>query len=146
MMIMVGIGDLVQRIGVGQRQVGYSVVEWSRGWVTLCAICTVHEETRSTSFLVWPQNQGLQFVSGLASKPLGRFLGLGLKIGSYSLMIWAPKSPRRFLDLDLKIKRATIYRLRHKTNGRMKTAWGTRGDLTACFVWKEVGLRLPSVA
>jgi hypothetical protein len=26
--------------------------------VTLCAVCTMHEEMRSTSFLVEPQNQG----------------------------------------------------------------------------------------
>jgi hypothetical protein len=38
--------------------------------VTLCAVCTMHEETRSACFLVWPQNQGRWFVSGLASKPL----------------------------------------------------------------------------
>jgi hypothetical protein len=37
-------------------------------------VCTVHVETRSASFLVEPQNQGRQFVSGLASKSLGRFL------------------------------------------------------------------------
>jgi hypothetical protein len=35
-------------------------------------------ETRSAGFLVEPQNQGRRFVSGLASKPLGRF---GLKTG-----------------------------------------------------------------
>jgi hypothetical protein len=29
---------------------------------------------------------------------------LGLKTGSYSLVIWATKSPRRFLDLGLKTK------------------------------------------
>jgi hypothetical protein len=35
---------------------------------------------RSMGFLVEPQNQGRRFVSGLTSKPLGRFLiGLGLK-------------------------------------------------------------------
>jgi hypothetical protein len=40
----------------------------------------VHIKTRSAGFLVEPQNQGRQFVSGLASKPLGQFLiGLGLK-------------------------------------------------------------------
>jgi hypothetical protein len=39
----------------------------------LCAICTVHVETRSTSFLVEPQNQGRRFVSGLASKPVAMF-------------------------------------------------------------------------
>jgi hypothetical protein len=55
-------------------QVGYSVAGRSRGQVTLCAVCTVHEETRSVSFLVGPQNQGRRFVSGLASKSLGQFL------------------------------------------------------------------------
>jgi hypothetical protein len=46
-----------------------------------CAVCTVHVEMRSSSFLVEPQNQGRRSVSGLASKPLGWFLiGLGLKI------------------------------------------------------------------
>jgi hypothetical protein len=45
-----------------------------------CAVYTVHVETRSTGFLVEPQNQGRRFVSDLASKPLGRFVvGLGLK-------------------------------------------------------------------
>jgi hypothetical protein len=53
--------------------VGYSVVGRSRGQVKLCAVCTVHMETRSTSFLVEPQNHGRRFVSGLASKSLGRF-------------------------------------------------------------------------
>jgi hypothetical protein len=42
--------------------------------VTLCAVCTVHEETRSLSFLVESQNQGRRFVSGLALKPLRRFV------------------------------------------------------------------------
>jgi hypothetical protein len=52
----------------------------SRGQVTLCAVYTVHVETRSAGFLVEPQNQGRRFVSGLASNPLGRFLiDLGLK-------------------------------------------------------------------
>jgi hypothetical protein len=54
-------------------QVGYLVVGRSGGRVTPCAVCTVHEETRSTGFLVEPQNKGRRFVSGLASKPLERF-------------------------------------------------------------------------
>jgi hypothetical protein len=66
---------------------------------------------------------------GLASKPVvgflvepqtqdgGGFLGLGLKTGSFSLMIWASKSPRRFLGLDLKTKQALVCQLRHKTDG-----------------------------
>jgi hypothetical protein len=40
----------------------------------------------SAGFLVEPQNHGRRFVSGLASKPLGRFLiGLSLKTDSDGL-------------------------------------------------------------
>jgi hypothetical protein len=39
-----------------------------------CVVCTVDVKTRSMGFLVEPQNQGRQFVSGLVSKPLGRFV------------------------------------------------------------------------
>jgi hypothetical protein len=63
----------------------------------------------------------------------GRFPGLGLKTGSYGLVIWGSKSPRWFLRLCLKIKLATICRLRHKTNERMKTMRDTHQDLAACF-------------
>jgi hypothetical protein len=70
-------------------------------------------------FLVEPQNQGG-----------GGFLSLGLKTGSYGLMICASKSFRRFLDLSLKTKQATVCRLRHKTDGRAM-AWDTRRDLAA---------------
>jgi hypothetical protein len=49
-------------------QVGYLVAERSRGRVAPCAVCTWHMETRSTVFLVEPQNQGRRFMSGLASK------------------------------------------------------------------------------
>jgi hypothetical protein len=54
-------------------QIGYSVAEWSEDRVTPRAVYTVHVETKSTGLLVEPQNQGRRFVSGLASKPLGRF-------------------------------------------------------------------------
>jgi hypothetical protein len=61
-------------------QIGYSVVGRSRGWVAPCAVYIVHVETRSVGFLVEPQNHGRWFVSGLASKPLGRFFaGLASK-------------------------------------------------------------------
>jgi hypothetical protein len=61
-------------------QVGYSVTGRSRGRVAPCAVYTWHVETRSVGFLVKPQKQGQWFVSGLATKSLGRFLiGLGLK-------------------------------------------------------------------
>jgi hypothetical protein len=62
---------------------------------------------RSAGFLVEPQNQGR------------RFSGLGLKTDSSGLVICASKSPRRFLDLELKIKQVMVCRLHHKTNGRM---------------------------
>jgi hypothetical protein len=61
-------------------QIGDSVAGRLRGQVASCVVYTMHVETRSVSFLVEPQNQGQRFVSGLASKSLGRFLiGLGLK-------------------------------------------------------------------
>jgi hypothetical protein len=76
--IMVGVEDLVQRIG--DSRIGYSVAGRSRGRVTSCAVCIVYVKTKSVSFLVESQNQGQWFVSGLASKPLGWFVsGLSLK-------------------------------------------------------------------
>jgi hypothetical protein len=78
--IMTGVGDLLQRTRDDEAQVEYSVTERSRGRVMLCAVCTIHEETRSASFLIEPQNQGRRFVSGLASRLLGRFVsGLASK-------------------------------------------------------------------
>jgi hypothetical protein len=86
-------------------QVGYSVAERSRGQVALCAVCTVHVETRSAHFMVEPQNQGRRFMNDLASKQLGRFSlvwpqnrwlrfsDLDLKTGSYGLVICALKLP-----------------------------------------------------
>jgi hypothetical protein len=53
-------------------------------------------------FMVEPQNQGG-----------GGFSGLGLKTGSFCLVIWTSKSPRRFLSLDLKTKWASVCRLHH---------------------------------
>jgi hypothetical protein len=72
------------------------------------------------------------------------FPGLGLKIGSSGLVIWALKSPRRFLGLGLKTKHATVCRLPHKT-GRRRLAQDTRRVLAACFTWKQVGLGFPSL-
>jgi hypothetical protein len=42
-------------------QVGYSVAGRSRGQVTPCVVYTMHMETRSTSLLVEPLNQGRRF-------------------------------------------------------------------------------------
>jgi hypothetical protein len=112
----------------------------------LCVVCTVHQEMRSAGFLAWPEYQGRRF-SWLGLKTCGfGFFGLGLKTGSFGLVMRATKSPRRFLDLGLKTKWATVYRLHHKTDGRMKTAWDARRDLAACFAWKQVGLEFPSLA
>jgi hypothetical protein len=50
--------------------------------MTLCAVCTVHKETRSTSFLVEPQNQGRRvFRFGPQNRQL-QFGDLGLKFTS----------------------------------------------------------------
>jgi hypothetical protein len=80
----------------------------------------------AVSFLVEPQNHG-----GVG------FFGLALKTGSSGLVIWASKSPRRFLDLGLKTRWASVCRLRHKTDGG-RSAWDTCRDLAASFVWKQV--------
>jgi hypothetical protein len=65
-------------------------------------------------FSVEPQNQGG-----------GGFPGLRLKTGSSGLVIWASKSPRRFLGLGLKTRQASICQLCHKTDGG-RSAWDTR--------------------
>jgi hypothetical protein len=78
-------------------------------------------------FLVEPQNQGG-----------GGFPGLGLKTDSSVLLIWASKSPRRFLDLCLKIKWASVCRLRHKTD-RVRLARDTRRDLAVASCGNKSG-------
>jgi hypothetical protein len=75
--IVAGVGNLVRRTRDGHAQVEYSVAGRSRGPMTLCVVCTMHTETTSVVFLVWPQNQGRRFVSGLASKQLGRVSRFG---------------------------------------------------------------------
>jgi hypothetical protein len=82
-------------------------------------------------FLVKSQNQGG-----------GGFPGLGLKTGSFGLVIWASKSPRRILGLGLKTKQASVYRLHHK-NDEGRLAWDTHRDLAASFAWKHVWLGFP---
>jgi hypothetical protein len=85
-------------------------------------------------FLVEPQNQGG-----------GGFPDLVIKIGSSGLVILASKSPRQFLGLCLKIKQASVCRLRHKTDGG-RSARDTRQDLAACCMWKQVWLGFTSLA
>jgi hypothetical protein len=59
----------------------------------------------AVDFLVEPQNQGGEV-----------FPGLGHKIGSSGLVIWASKLPRRFIGLSFKTKWTSVYRLHHKTD------------------------------
>jgi hypothetical protein len=68
--IMTEVGDMMRRIRDCQAQVGYLVAGRSKCRVTLCAVCTTHEETRNIGFLVEPQNQCGWFVSDLTSKLL----------------------------------------------------------------------------
>jgi hypothetical protein len=88
----------------------------------------------AVGFLIEPQNQGG-----------GGFPGLDLKTGSSGLVIWASKSPQRFLDLGLKTNWASICQLRHKTD-RERPAQDTHHDLAACFICKQVWLGFPSLA
>jgi hypothetical protein len=60
----------------------------------------------AVDFLVESQNQGG-----------GGFPDLSFKTDSSGLVIWASKLLRRFLDLGLKTKWDSVYRLRHKTDG-----------------------------
>jgi hypothetical protein len=106
------------------------------GGLALKPIVTVSPGLTSkpvVGFLVEPQNQ-----SG------GGFFGLGLKTDNYSLVIWASKSPRRFLGLGLKTKRDSVCQLRHKTDGG-RSVWNTRRDVAACFAWKQVWLGFPNL-
>jgi hypothetical protein len=84
---------------------------------------------------------------GLASKPVVRGFRFGpqnwqLRFGDLDLKITMIVSP----SLGLKSKWPTVCRLCHKTNGRMKTVRGTRQELVACFMWKQVGLGFTSLA
>jgi hypothetical protein len=75
----------------------------------------------------------------------GQFPGLGLKTGSSGLVIWASKSPRRFLGLGLKTKWALVCRLCHKTDGE-RSVGDTHRDLAACLASKQVWLGFPCLA
>jgi hypothetical protein len=91
-------------------------------------------KTYYVSFLVEPQNQ-----------VGGGFPSLGLKTGSYDLMICASKSLRQFLGLDLKTKQTSVCRLCHKIDGG-RSARNMRRDLVTCFAWKQVWLGFSSLS
>jgi hypothetical protein len=76
---------------------------------------------------VWPQNRWRQFSPVWPQNRLLGFPGLGLEIGSSGLVIWASKSPRWFLGLCLKTMLASVCRLCLKTNGG-RTARDTHRD------------------
>jgi hypothetical protein len=129
----------------GAEDWGWSSTDWVLGgWIIeRSAPCTMRRGAWVSWFglktkvyglsVVWTQNHWV------------RFPGLGLKTGSYGLVIWSSKSPCRFVGLSLKTKQYTIYRLHLKIDERTKTARGTRRDLAACFAWKQVGLGFPSL-
>jgi hypothetical protein len=120
--IVAGVGDLEQRTGNGQAKVGYSVVGWLICWVTLCADCTMHEETRSTGFFVERENQGRRFLLVWPQNRWLRVFRVGPQNCNYGLVIWVSKSPRWFPCLGLKTKWAMVCQLHQKTDGGMKMA------------------------
>jgi hypothetical protein len=64
---------------------------------------TVHKDTSIVGFLVEPQNKGQQFASGLTSKPFSRVSWLSFKTKVNSLLVvWPQKHWIRFLGLGLK--------------------------------------------
>jgi hypothetical protein len=121
---------------------------------------TVHVETRSESFLVEPQNQGGRFVSGLASKPLGRFSPVCpqnrwrrfLPVWPQNQWLWVSQfGPQNkqiwFGDLGLKITATVSWFVPQNQVGdglsvapqnRFEDAmsWDTHRNLVACFMWK----------
>jgi hypothetical protein len=104
MRIVAGVGDLMQRTRDGHtgRILGGRAIE------TLCAVYTVHIETRSMGFLVEPQNQGRQFSPVWPQNWWLGFPGMSLKIGSSGLVILVSESPQWFLGLGLKIRQTSV--------------------------------------
>jgi hypothetical protein len=116
----------------------------------------MHAKIRSTGFLVEPQNQGQRFVSGLASKPLGRFspdwpqnrwcgfFQFGLKTGGSGFLVWASKPAGKFGDLDLKII-ATVSWFGHQNHpgyGLLVAPQNRREGNSVGHVLRFSGLRL----
>jgi hypothetical protein len=81
--------------------------------------CTRDE---SAGFLVEPQNQGRRFISGLTLKPLERFPDFDLKITAMVSFDLASKPVDTVSWFGPQNQVATVCRLRHKTDRRMKTA------------------------
>jgi hypothetical protein len=112
-------------------QVRYSMAGRSRGRVALCAICTVDVEMRSAGFLVEPQNQGRRYVSGLASKPLGRFSP-----------VWPQNRWQRFLIGWASKLMATLCEwFGIKTTRTVFTGLASKPMVTVSSVWPQNMLR-----
>jgi hypothetical protein len=78
----------------------------------------------------------------LASNHLLRFPGLGIKIGSCSLVIWPTKSLWQFLGLCHKTKWAVVCRLYHKIDERMMMVQDTRWDQQVRLGFSSLASRL----
>jgi hypothetical protein len=102
------------------------------------AVCGLHRDKEMSilRFLIWPQNQGCHFLPVWLQNWWLQVSQVGSQIGSYNLVIWVSKSLRQFLGLWLKTKWNTVFWLRYKTDGRMKTTLDTHRDLAVCFMWK----------
>jgi hypothetical protein len=117
----------------------------------------MHVETRSMSFLVEPQNQGRQFMSGLASKPLRRFSLVWPQNRCRWVSRFGPQNRKlRVGDLGLKITvTVSWFGLQNQAGLGLSVAPKTDGgrtvrdmhrDLPTCFTWKQVVLAFPSLA
>jgi hypothetical protein len=88
--------------------------------------------------LVWPQNQWRWLFSSLGSKLMATVSpNLASKPAVSFLVEPQNQITVTVLGLGFKTKQASIYRLRHKTNGG-SSPWDTRRDLAACLAWKQV--------
>jgi hypothetical protein len=104
--------------------------------------------------VVWHQNHWDSFLRFSLKTGGDGFSRFGLKTGGSGSLNWASKpaamvwwfeSQNQFLGLDLKTKRALVYRLHHKIDGG-RTTRDTHQDLTVCFAWKQVTLGFFSLA
>jgi hypothetical protein len=91
--------------------------------VTSCAIRTVHMEMRHTGFLVVPQNQGQQFVSGLAPNHCDSLL-----------LVWPQNHWDCFSRFVLKIGGDGFSRFGIKTSGFRFPGLGLKTDSSGLVI------------
>jgi hypothetical protein len=108
-MIMVKVGDLVQRIEDDHTGQVLGGLTNERSGDAMCGLHSARGD-EERGFFCEPQNQGG-----------GEFPSLGLKTGSYGLVILTSKSPRRFFGLRLKIKWASVCATKPMEEGRRMT-------------------------